>query len=159
MTFATADLSDQFDDQVQVAQPGLRDFGGVLQFSGTMTTVMVQDDNTSVRELLETDGGGRVLVVDNGGSIRCAVVGDKLAQLAYDNGWAGIVVNGCVRDCISLEEIGVGIKALAAMPRRSAKRAPGIVDVPLRFAGVLFEPGHYLYADADGIILSPVALE
>lgn len=159
MTFATADLSDQFDDQVQVAQPGLRDFGGVLQFSGTMTTVMVQDDNTSVRELLETDGGGRVLVVDNGGSMRCAVVGDKLAQLAYDNGWAGIVVNGCVRDSSSLEEIGVGIKALAAMPRRSAKRAPGIVDVPLRFAGVLFEPGHYLYADADGIILSLVALE
>jgi regulator of ribonuclease activity A len=159
MAFATADLSDQYGDQVQVAAPVFRAFGGCVRFSGPMTTVMVQDDNSTVRDLLEEEGAGRVLVVDGGGSLHCALVGDRLGQLAQDNGWAGIVVHGCVRDAAALEEIAIGIRALATMPRRSTRQRPGVVDVPLHFAGVLFEPGHYLYADADGIVVSPVALE
>lgn len=159
MQISTADLCDVHEHLVQVADPILRDFGGLSAFSGPMTTVMVDDDNTSVRTLLEQEGNGRVLVVDGGGSTRCALVGDRLAQIAHDSGWAGIVVNGCVRDVSSLAEIPVGIKALAPMPLRSEKKGPGLVDVPVRFAGITFLPGHYLYADDDGVIVAPMALE
>lgn len=152
--FSTADLCDDHGDLVQVADPIFRDFGGATGFSGPITTVKVFDDNTSVRALLETPGAGRVLVVDNDGSRRCALVGDQLAQLACDNGWAGIVVNGCVRDSVALASLPIGIKALATMPRRSQKSGPGQVDVPVIFAGLSFEPGLMLYADADGVILA-----
>jgi regulator of ribonuclease activity A len=95
-----------------------------------------------------------VLVVDGGGSTRCALVGDRLAQLGHDNGWAGIVVHGCVRDVADLRTIPIGIKALAPMPRRSEKRSPGVLDTPVSFAGVTFTPGHWLYADEDGIVVT-----
>ena len=159
MTQATAELSDTYDTMIQVAQPIFRDFGGVSAFSGPIATVQANEDNTSVRAMLAQEGHGRVLVVDGGGSLRCALVGDQLAQLAQDNGWAGVVVNGCVRDTAALEEMRLGVRALAAMPRRSEKRAAGREDVPVTFAGVQFQPGHYLYADSDGIVVSPVALE
>jgi regulator of ribonuclease activity A len=152
--FSTADLSDAQPD-LPVAQPIFRDFGGRRTFDGPIATVRIADDNTSVRSLLEQPGAGRVLVVDNGGSLRCAVVGDQLAALAHQNGWAGIVVHGCVRDSIALAATAVGIKALAAMPRKSEKRGPGETDIPVTFAGVTFIPGHHLYADADGIVVAP----
>jgi len=125
MTQATAELSDTYDTMIQVAQPIFRDFGGVSAFSGPIATVQANEDNTSVRAMLAQEGHGRVLVVDGGGSLRCALVGDQLAQLAQDNGWAGVVVNGCVRDTSALEEMRLGVRALAAMPRRSEKRAAG----------------------------------
>jgi regulator of ribonuclease activity A len=156
--FSTADLCDDHGELVQVADPIFRDFGGATSFRGPITTVRVFDDNTSVRALLETPGAGRVLVVDNDGSLRCALVGDQLAQLACDNGWAGIVVNGCVRDSAALASMPIGIKALATMPRRSQKSGPGQVDVPVIFAGLSFEPGLVLYADADGVILAAKTL-
>lgn len=156
--FSTADLCDEHGDMVQAADPVFRDFGGVTVFGGPIATVKVYDDNTSVRALLETAGAGRVLVVDGGGSRRCALVGDRLAQLACDNGWSGILVNGCVRDSAALAKLPLGVKALATHPRRSEKRGPGQIDVPVVFAGVIFEPGLHLYADSDGVILSPVAL-
>lgn len=159
MPISTADLCDAHEHLVQVADPILHDYGGLTTFSGPITTLMVVDDNTSVRELLEEEGNGRVLVVDGGGSTRCALVGDRLGQIAADNGWAGIVVNGCVRDVASLAEIPLGVKALASMPLRSAKQRPGLLDVPVRFAGITFLPGHYLYADDDGVIVAPMALE
>jgi len=159
MTQATAELSDTYESMVQVAQPILRDFGGVREFSGPIATVQVIEDNTSVRAVLEQEGAGRVLVVDGGGSLRCALLGDQLAQLAQDNGWAGVVINGCVRDASALQEMRLGIRALAVMPRRSEKRNPGRLDACVIFAGVQFQPGHYLYADCDGIVVSPVALE
>lgn len=159
MTQATAELSDTYESMIQVAQPIFLDFGGVSEFSGPIATVQVIEDNSSVRAMLEQEGTGRVLVVDGGGSLRCALLGDQLAQLAQDNGWAGVVINGCVRDTAALQEMRLGIRALAAMPRRSGKRVPGRVDVPVIFAGVVFPPGHYLYADSDGIVVSPVALE
>ena len=158
-TASTADLCDDHGELVQVADPIFRDFGGVISFSGPIATVKVFDDNTSVRAMLETPGVGRVLVVDNDGSLRCALVGDRLAQLACDNGWAGIVVNGCVRDSTALAILPIGVKALATMPRRSEKNGPGQVDVPVTFAGLSFEPGLVLYADADGVILAAKRLE
>ena len=152
--YKTTDLSDEYPNDFQVAAPLLRDFGGVTSFHGPIATVQVQDDNTSVRTLLETPGLGRVLVVDGGGSTRCALVGDRLAQLGHDNGWAGIVVHGCVRDVAELRTIPIGIKALAPMPRRSEKRGPGLHATPVSFAGVTFAPGHWLYADEDGIVVA-----
>lgn len=154
---ATADLSDAHPD-LPVAQPIFRDFGGRRAFHGAIATVRIADDNTSVRSLLEQRGAGRVLVVDNGGSLRCAVVGDQLAALASKNGWAGIVVNGCVRDSAALAATPVGVKALAPLPRKSEKRGPGAVDVAVTFAGVTFTPGAHLYADEDGILVAPQPL-
>jgi regulator of ribonuclease activity A len=156
-SLSTADLSDAHPD-LPVAQPMFRDFGGRRAFHGPIATVRIADDNTVVRSLLEQPGGGRVLVVDNGGSLRCAVVGDQLAALASKNGWAGIVVHGCVRDSVALAATEVGVKALAVMPRKSEKRGSGETDLPVTFAGVTFTPGHHLYADADGIVVAPQPL-
>lgn len=150
----TADLYDDFMHEVQVAAPILRDFGGKPDFHGAIATVKVFEDNVLVRAALETAGNGRVLVVDGGGSLRCALVGDQLAQLAIDNGWAGIVVYGCIRDAAEIDAMPVGVKALAAMPRKSVKKGEGTPDVPVTFAGVTFTPGHILYADADGILIA-----
>lgn len=153
----TTDLCDTQADLL-VAEPLLADFGGAAVFGGRITTLRVFEDNTLVRAALEEPGAGRVLVVDGGGSLRCALVGDLLAALGQCNGWAGVVVNGCVRDTAELREIEFGLRALAACPRRSAKGGAGERDVPVTFAGVTFTPGHYLYADADGIVVSSVAL-
>lgn len=150
----TTDLCDAFEAELQVAAPIFRDFGGASEFHGPVSTLLVADDNALVRKALEEPGQGRVLVVDNGGSLRCAMVGDLLAALAAQNGWAGIVVNGCVRDSADLAGIAVGIKAIAAVPRRSAKQGQGRRDVAVRFAGAIFTPGAYLYADADGVVLA-----
>jgi regulator of ribonuclease activity A len=137
-----------------VAEPLFRDYGGVISFCGLVSTVKVLEDNVRVREALRTDGLRRVLVVDGGKSVRCALVGDRLAELAYDNGWAGIVVNGCIRDSAEIGDVPLGVKALGAVPRKSGKDGTGKRDVSVRFAGVTFAPGQYLYADADGIVVS-----
>ncbi len=154
MDLKTADLCDEFESQVRVTEPLFQDYGGVASFGGQIATVKVLEDNVLVREALETDGRQRVLVVDGGASTRCALVGDRLAQLAHDNGWVGIVVNGCIRDRAEIAEISLGVKALHAIPKKSGKEGTGELDVPVRFAGLTFTPGQYLYADADGIIVS-----
>lgn len=154
MNFKTADLCDEFEQSVGTAEPLLRDYGGTTSFYGSLVTVKVFEDNVLVRETLETDGQRRVLVVDGGGSTRCALLGDRLALLAHDNGWAGIVVNGCIRDSVEIAGIRVGVKALHAVPKKSGKKGIGERDVPVRFAGITFTPGHYLYADQDGVIVS-----
>ncbi len=154
MPFKTADLCDAHESEVRVAAPMLRDYGGELDFCGQIATVKVYEDNVLVRRVLETPGRGRVLVVDGGGSLRCALVGDVLAGLAQANGWAGIVVNGCVRDAAELADIPLGIKALATNPLKSKKGGKGEIDVPVTFAGLTFTPGEYLYADGDGIVVS-----
>jgi regulator of ribonuclease activity A len=154
MRFSTADLCDAFGDAVHAAVPLFRDFGATPTFHGPIATVRVSDDNALVREVLETAGGGRILVVDGGGSTRCALVGGRLAQLALTNGWAGIVVNGCVRDSAEIARLAVGVRALAAVPRKSAKAGAGEKEVAVAFAGVTFTPGHWLYADPDGIVVS-----
>lgn len=157
MTRPTADLCDEHDG-LGVAEPVFRDFGGALAFGGPISTVRVGDDNSLVRDALAEPGGGRALVVDGGGSTRCALVGDRLAALARDNGWAGLLVNGCVRDSTQLAEIAVGLKALGTCPRKSVKRGEGERDVSVEFAGLRFAPGEWLYADADGVVVSPAEL-
>ncbi|MET0218952.1 MAG: ribonuclease E activity regulator RraA [Burkholderiales bacterium] len=158
MTFATADLCDRHDGTVQVAEPLFRAYGGTPAFGGPIATVKVFEDNVLVRQALSEKGAGRVLVVDGGGSRRCALVGDQLVVLARDNGWAGIVVYGCIRDSAAMETLPVGVRALATHPLKSIKKGAGDRDIPVTFAGVTFVPGHYLYADADGVIVSPEAL-
>jgi regulator of ribonuclease activity A len=152
--FKTADLCDKFGSLVRVATPLFRDYGGVASFYGQIATVKVFEDNVLVGEALEMDGRQRVLVVEGGASTRCALVGDRLSQLACDNGWTGIVVNGCIRDSVEIAAIPVGLKALGTVPKKSGKEGIGERDVPVRFAGITFAPGQYLYADADGVIVA-----
>ncbi|GAB4176194.1 MAG: ribonuclease E activity regulator RraA [Rhodocyclaceae bacterium] len=137
-----------------MASPLFRSFGGHRVFGGPIATLQCFEDNSRVRDLLGTTGEGRVLVIDGGASLRCALVGDRLAQLAADNGWTGILVNGCVRDSRALSGIPIGILALAAHPLRSVKKGLGAAGIPVSFAGVVFAPGEYLYADEDGVIVS-----
>lgn len=152
MKFATADLCDAFPGLVQVAEPILRDYGGLVRFAGPIETLRVFEDNTLIRQTLELEGRGRVLVVDGNGSLRCALVGDRLARLAQANGWAGVVVNGCIRDAEEIRRLPLGIRALNTAPRRSGKNGTGDRGCEVTFAGITFVPGHFLYADGDGIL-------
>jgi regulator of ribonuclease activity A len=152
--FTTADLCDAFPGLVQVAQPLFREYGGLEKFAGPIETLQVHDDNTLVRETLETPGRGRVLVVDGGGSLKCALVGGRLAGLAQSNGWSGVIVNGCIRDALEIRQIRVGIRALNAVPMRSGKNGTGERGGTLSFAGVTFAPGRFIYADADGVLVA-----
>jgi regulator of ribonuclease activity A len=147
---ATADILDEQPDAAVCTLP-LRSFGGRAAFSGEIATVRCYEDNVLLRARLEEPGEGRVLVVDGGGSSRVALLGDLIATLARDNGWAGVVVNGCVRDVSTLRGLDVGVVALGSTPRRSAKDGTGEVEVPVRFGDVEFRPGDVLYADEDGV--------
>lgn len=152
--FSTADLYDANEEVVRVAEPLFRSYGGARYFAGAVATVKAFEDNTLVRAALEEAGHGRVLVIDGGGSLRCAMVGDQLALLAQENGWAGIVVNGCIRDSVAIGAVDIGVKALHTNPRKSDKKGAGERNVAVVFAGVRFAPGDYLYADEDGILLA-----
>ena len=154
MDFTTADLCDEYPGLIRVLDPLFRNYGGADRFSGPVETVQVYEDNAVVRETLEAQGSGRVLVVDGGGSLRCALVGGRLGQLAQSNGWSGLLINGCVRDTLELAGISVGVRALSTVPMRSAKDGKGSVGATVSFAGVAFTPGKVLYADADGVILA-----
>ncbi len=155
MTWTTADLSDADPTVATLSTERLRRFGTPTSFCGPIRTVQVFEDNTLVRGLLETPGEGAVLVVDGGGSTRCALIGDQLAQLAIDHGWNGLVIWGAIRDSAVIDAMPIGINAIATSPRKSEKRGAGIVDQPLWFAGAEFTAGAWLYADLDGILLSP----
>ena len=154
MTFKTADLSDANEGRVQVVQPGLRDFGGKQRFYGEIVTISANGDFSRVREQVNLDGSGKVLVVDNNASLTCAVLGDLLAAAARDNGWRGVVVNGCIRDAGDIADMAIGVKALATNPRRGDREERGEVNVTLEFLGASFRAGEYLYGDEDGILLS-----
>jgi len=159
--YPTADLCDRYDDQLQVCSPLLSHYGGRSVFYGQVITVKCFEDNSLVRETLGEDGHDKVLVVDGGGSLRCALLGDQLAELGLGNGWAGILVNGCIRDSAQIAGMDIGVMALATHPRKSVKLGCGQRDLPVRFADVDFSPGHYLYCDVDGIVLAdrPLAQE
>jgi regulator of ribonuclease activity A len=154
MTFATADLYDEFEEKLQIATPMFNDYGGNLKFSGPASTVRVFEDNSLVRTALEEPGEGRVLVVDGGASLKCALLGDMLAELGKDNDWAGIIVYGCIRDSAVIANIGIGVKALNSNPRKSVKKGIGERDVSVSFADVIISPGDYIYADEDGFVIS-----
>ncbi len=154
MTYATTDLSDAHPD-TQVCDPIFRDFGGKKAFHGPIATLKVFEDNALVRAALEEKGDGKVLVVDGGGSLRCALLGGNLAQLAVKNGWAGLVIYGCIRDSAEIAGLPMGVKALAVHPRKSEKGLHSAQrDRPVSFAGATFRSGEWLYADSDGIIIS-----
>ena len=154
MGFNTTDICDEREDDVAVTAPLFRDFGGNLRFSGVISTVKCHEDNSKVREALSEPGEGRALVVDGGGSMRCALLGDMLAAMGRDNGWSGVLVYGCIRDCEEIGRTALGVKALATHPLKSVKKGIGERDVPVRFADVTFVPGNYLYADPDGVIVT-----
>jgi regulator of ribonuclease activity A len=152
------DLCDQFPDTVDICEPIFRDYGGRDAFSGRIVTIRTYEDNSKVRELLESDGKGRVLVVDGGGSLKCALLGGNLAQLAEENGWSGIILNACVRDRAELVAAKVGIKAVNHCPKKSMKMNRGDVGIPVSFAGVTFRPNDHVYSDKDGVIVSSLEL-
>ena len=156
--FSTCDLCDAHETDalaiLQVLPPVFLDLGGVPRFCGPVATLRCFEDNTRIREAVETPGQGRVLVVDGGASVRRALVGGNLAAAAARNGWAGVVVDGAVRDLHELRAVAIGIRALALMPQRSMKRGEGERDVPITVQGVAVRPGDWLYADEDGIVVS-----
>lgn len=156
---ATADLYDEHGEKLRVLAPIFRDYGGVKVFSGPVRTLKVFEDNSLVRSALEQPGDEHVLVVDGGGSMRCALVGDNLALLGQQNQWAGIVVYGCIRDAVPIGDIAIGVKAMATNPRKSVKKGEGERDVVLRFAECRIAPGDYLYADEDGVVIADERLD
>ncbi|WP_317204708.1 ribonuclease E activity regulator RraA [Janthinobacterium sp.] len=159
MTFATTDLCDDNatlleDGRLAVLPPVFRHFGRHQRFSGRATTLKVFEDNALVRATLETAGEGHVLVIDGGASLRRALVGGQLGLLAQDNGWAGIIVNGCIRDSAEIEACEIGVRALAVHPQKSGKKGEGERNVRVHIGGVPVSPGDWIYADADGILVA-----
>jgi regulator of ribonuclease activity A len=159
MTFATTDLCDDNpqlleDGRLAVLAPVYRHFGQRSTFSGRVTTLKVFEDNALVRSTLEAPGNGNVLVIDGGASMRRALVGGQLALLAQDNGWAGIVVDGCVRDSDEINACDIGVRALGVHPQKSAKKGSGERNERVVLGGVPVTPGDWIYADADGILVA-----
>lgn len=150
---ATCDLSDRFGDAARLLPPLFRDFGHRVKFSGIAVTVKCFEDNSRIKDVLATPGHGKVLVVDGGGSTRCALLGDMIAKDAVANGWAGIVIYGAVRDTIVLRTLDIGLKALCAMPRKSTRRGEGSLNIEIAIANARISPGDVVVADDDGIII------
>jgi regulator of ribonuclease activity A len=153
----TADLVDQYGAELRVCDVQFRQFGGRRAFTGPVRTVSCHEDNGLLREIVRTPGAGCVLVVDGGGSLHTALVGDMLAGAAQASGWAGLALHGAVRDSVALAGLDLGIKALGTNPRTSTKTGAGEIDVPVTFGGVTFCPGDILHADDDGVVLLPRA--
>ena len=158
MKFYTADLCDKYDDQVQVLDPILKSYGGLKKVMGQIITLKLVDNNKSLAELLKTNGDGQVVVVDVDAKYT-AVVGDNMMKFALDNNWAGLIVNGYVRDTKNTKEIEVGLFALGTCPKKTIPPKEGTLHGEIQFGGVIFREGEYLYADRDGIIVSATPLE
>lgn len=156
--FKTADLFDDHADSLRIVAPGFNRYGATIAFSGPVDTVKVHEDNVLVKQALGEPGHGRVLVVDGGGSLRCALVGDLLAQMAIDNGWAGIIIYGCIRDRREIDRMPIGVRALQTHPAKSVKRGAGVRSEDVTFGGVTFTAGDYVYCDEDGIVVSSTLL-
>ena len=154
MNFKTADLCDDFIDELEVCELPLHSYGKVKRFSGPISTVRVFEDNVLVKEALQTIPEGNILVVDGGGSRRCALMGDMLGEIAQERKLAGVIINGCVRDSAELGGMGIGILAIGTNPRKSIKQGKGDRDVPLTFGGIDWHPGDYAYCDEDGVVIS-----
>ena len=154
MPQSTPDICDAFPDDVEVCEIAFRAFGQRASFGGEIVTVKCFEDNSLVKEVLARDGSGKVLVVDGGGSMRRALMGDQVAATAEKNGWEGAVIHGVVRDVDEIDAIDVGVKALGSIPLKTDKRGEGQTDIVVRFGGVDFVPGHYVVADANGVVVS-----
>ncbi|CAG0972317.1 3-hexulose-6-phosphate synthase [Rhodocyclaceae bacterium] len=158
MEYLTTDLSDANEGKTRAVAPMFRSYGGRPAFHGPVATLKLFEDNGLVRKTLEQPGNERVLVIDGGGSLRCALIGDQLAALAVKNGWNGIVVYGCIRDSRAIGAMDIGVLALATHPQKTVKKNQGEADIPVTFGGVTFNAGEWLYADEDGVIVSATAL-
>ena len=160
VAFVTCDLLDDHPEKnIQVVTPSMdgksfKSYGARKSFAGQVVTVKCFEDNSRVKELLATDGTGKVLVVDGGASMRCALMGDMIAESAVQQRWNGVVVYGCIRDVDAIAELDLGVHALAAIPQKSQRKGLGEIDLPLYFGGVTIQSGDYLYADNNGIIIS-----
>jgi regulator of ribonuclease activity A len=154
MEYSTSDLCDLYPELVRIVEPIFRNFGGKSSFSGQIVTVRCFEDNSIVRESAGKPGLGKVLVVDGGGSLHKALLGDRTAETAQKNGWAGIIIFGAVRDVDALQRLDIGVKALASIPLRTERKGEGDLNVPVSFGGVSFTPGDYVYADNTGVIVS-----
>ncbi|CAM2896855.1 ribonuclease E activity regulator RraA [Flavobacterium frigoris] len=152
--FTTADLWDKYETLLSCVDPIFNHFGNKKMFSGKIMTIKLFEDNSLVRKQLESDGKDKVLVIDGGASLRCALIGDQLAALAIQNNWEGIIVNGCIRDSAVINSMNIGIKALNTSPVKSVKRNLGEINIPVKFGGITFIPEDYIYADGDGILVS-----
>jgi regulator of ribonuclease activity A len=152
---STADLYDEHGEKLGSCDTQFRQYGAVTTFSGPAVTVACFQDNALLKSVLTEPGAGRVLVVDGGGSVHTALMGDIIAGLAVDNGWAGVIINGAVRDVAALRELPVGIKALGSNPRKSGKTGAGDRDVPLEFGNCTFTPGAQVFSDDDGVVVIP----
>lgn len=150
----TADLVDDFDDEVSLCDLPFRRFGRKAMFHGPVATIKCHEDNALIKSTLQTDGRGRVLVVDAGGSTRCAVLGDMIATFLLENGWAGIVINGSIRDSADIDEMEIGVFALGTTPKKSAKAGHGQTEITIQMGGASFSPGDWVYCDHDGVLVS-----
>ncbi|WP_288129167.1 ribonuclease E activity regulator RraA [Microbulbifer sp.] len=157
-SYCTPDLCDDYPELVQVVEPMFVNYGGRESFGGQIVTIKCFEDNSLVRELVAEEGTGKVLVVDAGGSMRRACLGDMLAEKAFSNGWEGILMYGCIRDVDAISELELGVQALGTHPMKTEKKGIGERGIAVTFGGVTFKPGEYLYADNNGVIVSPKAL-
>ncbi len=158
MRCITANLVDAYGVGVASCEVQFRQFGGRAVFCGPIRTIRTLEDNAAIKDLLLTPGDGAVLVVDGGGSLRTALAGDQIAGAAVQNGWAGLILYGAVRDMAALRELDLGIKALGTNPSKSAKLGTGMIDVPVSFGGVTFRSGEWVYSDDDGILVAAAPL-
>lgn len=159
MSFVTPDLCDENAEIVSVMTPMLRNFGGRKAFYGQIVTIKCYEDNSLVKDQANEAGQGRVMVVDGGGSLRCALLGDLIAKKACENGWAGLIIYGCIRDVDAIAQLELGVQAINSIPLKSVRKGRGDLNLDICFGGVTFKPGHYVYADNNGVITAPVALK
>ncbi|MBU6954355.1 ribonuclease E activity regulator RraA [Hahella sp. HN01] len=158
MKYVTPDLCDAYPQLVKVVEPMFQNFGARSSFGGEIVTVKCFEDNSVVKQQVDQPGHGKVMVVDGGGSKRAALLGDMLAEKAAANGWEGIIIYGCIRDVDVIRQTDLGVQALGTHPMKTDKRGIGDLNVDITFGGVTFKPGHYIYADNNGVIVSPEQL-
>lgn len=158
ISISTPDICDDFAQQLRVLDSAFVNYGGLSSFYGEVVTIKCFEDNSVLKELVDTPGEGRVIVMDGGGSLRRAILGDMLAEKAANNGWAGIVINGCIRDCVEISNTTIGVKALNTHPMKTEKRGVGDLNVAVSFAGQTIKPGDWIYSDDNGIVISDTEL-
>nr|NIT14486.1 putative 4-hydroxy-4-methyl-2-oxoglutarate aldolase [Candidatus Dadabacteria bacterium] len=154
MEYLTPDLCDKYPELIRVVGPLFKNYGGKSSFGGEIVTIKCHEDNSVVKQTAGTPGQGRVMVVDGGGSLKRALLGDLIASDAIKNGWDGFVIYGCIRDVDAISQMNLGVKALNSIPLKTEKKGIGELNIPVTFGGVTFNPGEYLYADNNGIIVS-----
>jgi len=154
MKYLTPDLCDEYPDLIRVVEPIFKSYGGKSCFGGQIVTIKCHEDNSVVKETAGTAGNGKIIVVDGGGSLRRALLGDLIAENAVQNGWEGFIIYGCIRDVDAISTMNLGVRALNTIPLKTEKRGIGDLNIPVSFGGVTFKPGEYVYADNIGIIVS-----